>query len=105
VVLPGRNHILLEDEAGWPRWAEEVNGFLEEDRTLGSPFPDLSARELELARLLAAGLDNAQIAARLDISEKTVRNHITRVFAKLGVTTRAQAIVLAHRAGLTPPDA
>jgi DNA-binding CsgD family transcriptional regulator len=42
-------------------------------------------------------MDNAQIAARLGISEKTVRNHITAVFAKLEVESRAQAIVLAHR--------
>jgi DNA-binding CsgD family transcriptional regulator/pimeloyl-ACP methyl ester carboxylesterase len=100
VALPGRNHILLEDEPAWPRWLEEVRSFLEGDRARGSPFEGLSPRELELARLIAAGLDNAQVAARLDISEKTVRNHVTRVFAKLGVTSRAQAIVLAHRAGL-----
>ena len=103
VTLPGRNHILLEDEPGWPRWIEEVRQFLGADRMSGSPFESLSMRELELARLLGAGLDNAQIAARLDISEKTVRNHVTRVFAKLGVTSRAQAIVLAHRAGLREP--
>ena len=50
--------------------------------------------------LIAEGLDNAQIAARLSIGEKTVRNHITRIFAKLGVETRAQAIVLAHKSNL-----
>ena len=100
VTLPGRNHIVLESEPAWRRWVEEVRAFLDQDRAQGSPFECLSDRELELARLLAAGLDNAQIAARLDISEKTVRNHVTRVFSKLGVTTRAQAIVLAHRARL-----
>ena len=67
------------------------------------PFSRLSARELGLAALIAEGLDNAQIAARLAISEKTVRNHITSIFAKLNVETRAQAIVLAHGAGLRFP--
>jgi pimeloyl-ACP methyl ester carboxylesterase/DNA-binding CsgD family transcriptional regulator len=100
VALPGRNHILLEDEPAWARWVEEVRTFLGGDRPHGSPFQALSARELELARLLGAGLDNAQIAARLEISEKTVRNHVTRIFAKVGVSSRAQAIVLAHKAGL-----
>ncbi len=103
VSLPGRNHVILEDEPAWPRWTEEARKFLGEDRASGSPFERLSARELELAQLLGAGLDNAQIAARLEISEKTVRNHVTRVFAKLGVTSRAQAIVLAHKAGLRDP--
>jgi DNA-binding NarL/FixJ family response regulator len=49
--------------------------------------------------LIARGLDNAQIAARLALNEKTVRNHITSIFAKLGVRSRAQAIVLARDAG------
>ena len=100
VALPGRNHVLLPDEPAWPRWLAEVRAFLREGALRGSPFEKLSARELELARLIAGGLDNAQIAARLEISEKTVRNHITRIFAKLDVSTRAQAIVLAHGAGL-----
>ena len=102
VVLPGRNHVLLRGDAAWEPWFAEVRAFLREESVRGSPFEKLSARELELARLLAAGLDNAQIAARLGIGEKTVRNHLTRVFAKLEVETRAQAIVLAHAAGLRP---
>jgi DNA-binding NarL/FixJ family response regulator len=100
VALPSRNHVLLAHEPAWRRWLEEVRGFLRQPSAAGSPFAALSPRELEIAALIAEGLDNAQIAARLAISEKTVRNHITGVFAKLGVESRAQAIVLAHKLGL-----
>ena len=100
VGLESRNHVLLAEEAAWQRWLEEVAAFLRASPGAAPALAALSARELELLTLMAGGLDNAQIAARLAISEKTVRNHITRVFAKLGVETRAQAIVLAHDAGL-----
>lgn len=53
----------------------------------------LSPRECEVMDLVAEGLDNNEIAARLDVSVKTVKNHITSIFAKLGVRTRAQAVV------------
>lgn len=100
VALPSRNHVLLAHESAWRRWVDEVEAFLRAPSLHGSPFARLSPRELDLATLISEGLDNAQIAARLAISEKTVRNHITRIFAKLDVETRAQAIVLAHSAGL-----
>jgi DNA-binding CsgD family transcriptional regulator len=60
----------------------------------------LTAREHAILARVAAGESNAQIAARLSISEKTVRNHLTTVFDKLGVTSRAQAIVFARDRGL-----
>lgn len=63
-------------------------------------FPDLTKRERELLEMIAAGLSNSEIADRLVISPKTVRNHITSIFAKLGVGDRAQAIVKARQAGL-----
>jgi pimeloyl-ACP methyl ester carboxylesterase/DNA-binding CsgD family transcriptional regulator len=97
VTVASRNHVLLATEPAWRRWLEEVRAFLGEEVPGGSAFAALSPRERELATLISEGLDNAQIAARLEISEKTVRNHITRIFAKLGVETRAQAIVLANR--------
>jgi DNA-binding NarL/FixJ family response regulator len=102
VSLRSRNHVLLAHEPAWGRWLEEVEAFLRRAAPQGSAFAKLSPRELALAALIAEGLDNAQIAARLAISEKTVRNHITRIFAKLDVQTRAQAIVLAHNEGLSP---
>lgn len=65
-----------------------------------SVFPDLTPRELEILDLVASGLDYRQIARRLTISDKTVRNHVTNIFTKLQVNDRAQAIVRARNAGL-----
>lgn len=64
------------------------------------PLPQLTEREREVTALLASGLPNARIAERLAISPKTVGNHISAIFAKLGVATRAEAIVMARDAGL-----
>jgi DNA-binding NarL/FixJ family response regulator len=64
------------------------------------PFPELSDREREVLDLMAAGLPNAAIASRMYLSDKTVRNYITSVFAKLDVRDRAEAIVRARDAGL-----
>jgi DNA-binding NarL/FixJ family response regulator len=63
-------------------------------------FPQLSEREREVLDLLAQGDSNTRIATRLSISEKTVRNHVSNIFAKLAVADRAQAIVRAREAGL-----
>jgi DNA-binding NarL/FixJ family response regulator len=62
-------------------------------------FPELTAREREILELLAAGRSNAQIAATLYLSPKTVRNNVSNVFAKLHVADRAEAIVRAREAG------
>ena len=55
--------------------------------------------ERDLVELIAQGRDNSQIAAALTLSDKTVRNHITRIFSKLEVENRPQAIVMARKAG------
>jgi DNA-binding NarL/FixJ family response regulator len=68
------------------------------------PFPELTDREMEVLRLVADGLTTADIARRLRLSDKTVRNHTSNVVAKLRVEDRAQAIVRARRAGLGQPD-
>ena len=99
VPLESRNHVLLEHEPAWRRWLEEVRAFLPVARAGGALFSGLTPRETELVELIAQGLDNTQIAARLELSEKTVRNHITSIFAKLEVENRARAIVLAREAG------
>ena len=65
-----------------------------------SPFPELTDREREVLDLIAAGLDNAGIASRLYISNKTVSNHISNIFAKLHLADRAHAIVAAREAGM-----
>ncbi len=67
-----------------------------------SPVPDnLTTREVEVLRLIAAGRTNAQIAAELFVSEATVKTHINHLFAKTGVRDRAQAVRYAYRHGLT----
>jgi RNA polymerase sigma factor (sigma-70 family) len=63
-------------------------------------FPDLTDRESEILLLMAEGRSNAQIAQRLAVSEKTVRNHVSNIFSKLQVADRAEAIVRAREAGL-----
>jgi DNA-binding NarL/FixJ family response regulator len=65
-----------------------------------SAFPELTEREREVLDLVARGLTNAAIAARLVVSEKTVRNHVSNVFAKLHVADRAEAVARAGDAGL-----
>ncbi len=62
-------------------------------------FDNLSSRERQILALIAEGLSNTEIAERLAISEKTVRNHTSNLFDKLGVWSRAQAIVFARDHG------
>ncbi len=64
------------------------------------PLPELSDREREVLKLMAAGDNNKEIADRLVISGKTVSNHITNIFSKLQVATRAEAVARAREAGL-----
>jgi DNA-binding NarL/FixJ family response regulator len=63
-------------------------------------FPELTEREREVLELIAQGLSNTEITRQLVVSPKTVRNHISNIFAKLQVADRAQAIVRAREAGL-----
>ena len=100
VELDSRNHILLEDQPAWRRFQEAVLTFARPDRVEGAAvFSGLSEREREVLTLIADGLSNTDIAARLAISEKTVRNHTSNLFDKLGVWSRAQAIVFARDHG------
>lgn len=107
VPLESRNHVLLEEEPAWGTFKEELRRFLPAAGSASNAamaragsLPDLSTRETDVLGLIADGWDNAGIAKRLFLSEKTVRNHITSIFSKLEVANRAQAIVRARRAGL-----
>lgn len=95
------NHILLEGEPGWPGFLETLHGFVggagEGPANTANP---LTAAEAAVLELLARGLDNHAIAERLGKSEKTVRNQVSTIFDKLGVHTRAEAII--HAIGRRP---
>jgi pimeloyl-ACP methyl ester carboxylesterase/DNA-binding CsgD family transcriptional regulator len=101
VELDSANHILLEGEPAWGRFCDAVLEFmgLEVRADTDPAFAALSSREREILVLITEGLGNAAIGERLSISEKTVRNHLSNVFDKLGVGTRAQAIVFARDRG------
>jgi pimeloyl-ACP methyl ester carboxylesterase/DNA-binding CsgD family transcriptional regulator len=99
IELDSKNHVLLENEPAWDRFRREVLEFMGIEgpaRGEDPAFASLSPREREVLALISEGLGNAQIAERLSISEKTVRNHVSNLFDKLGVWTRAQAIVFAR---------
>ena len=80
----------------------KVAATLLRSRTTGRQAPELTDRERQVLQLVGAGLANKQIARRLDISEKTVKAHLTSVFRRIGVTDRTQAALWAERHGIPP---
>lgn len=107
-LLPSRNHILQEHEPAWAQFCDAVRGFTglttgvaPASEAAGVPA-SLSQREREVIALLCEGASNVQIASGLGISEKTVRNHLSHAYEKLGVHSRTAAIVCARRLGLVP---
>jgi len=104
VPLESRNHWVVSTEPAWQTFVGELEDFLPSVQGLPNGaqlavLDELTRRELQVLELVAGGLDNGMIGERLGISDKTVRNHVSTVFSKLGVNSRAQAIVWARDAG------
>jgi NarL family two-component system response regulator LiaR len=79
------------------RVIQELQG-LREDQS--NPFTELSERELEVLRLIAAGLSNAEIAEKLVLSDKTIKGHVSNILSKLHLVDRTQAAIYAWREGI-----
>lgn len=94
-VLRSRNHVPLVGDGCFERFFTALTEFIGEGRGTASG-PALTPAEAALARLVGEGLDNAQIAARLGLADKTVRNRLSTLYAKLGVEGRPQAVVRAR---------
>ncbi|WP_165375358.1 alpha/beta fold hydrolase [Roseovarius nitratireducens] len=104
MALESRNHFMLPKEKAWAELVDALESFLPGLRESDELAAILSLREQQVLRAIAEGLDNREIGATLDISEKTVRNHVSGILSKLGVSSRAKAIVRAIRAGLGPSE-
>ncbi len=93
LLAPSITRRLVERFAPRPPGSTQVHGDLSA----------LTPRELEVLRLLARGLSNAELAAQLSLSEATVKTHVARILAKLQLRDRVQAVVLAYETGLAGP--
>jgi pimeloyl-ACP methyl ester carboxylesterase/DNA-binding CsgD family transcriptional regulator len=103
VPLDGRNHLLLPLEPASRQFAAELDDFLPRAAAQARParpsMAGLTRREHEVLELVAQGLGNAAIGERVGMSEKTVRNNVSAILGKMGVHSRAEAIVKARDAG------
>jgi DNA-binding NarL/FixJ family response regulator len=92
LVAGGDSYVDPRVAGGWLRRRSTANG--------KADLNELSTRETEVIRLIAEGLSNKEISARLNLSEKTIKNHISRIFSKLNIYARTQAAVHAIKLGL-----
>lgn len=112
VPLDSKNHILLPSEKAWRQFWSHIYDFLDvpismyrgklgsdSAASVVSRFADLTLRERDVLHLLARGYRNGEIATKLVLSPKTIRNYVSRIFSKLGVSSRGEAIVLARESG------
>jgi pimeloyl-ACP methyl ester carboxylesterase/DNA-binding CsgD family transcriptional regulator len=111
IELDSANHVLIAGEPAARRFTAAIGEFLgwpseaparraDDGPVSSEELALLTAREREILDLVASGASNQQIAGQLFISEKTVRNHLTAIFDKIGVSSRSQAIVFARDRGL-----
>lgn len=90
LALESRNHLLLADEPAWPVFVRELHSFLGIISAVPrAPIAELSTREVQVLRLVTAGLSNEEIAERLVLSVRTVERHLSNIYGKLGVSGRA----------------
>ena len=92
LLAPSVTRRLIEEFAASGNGYQHVSG-----------LDDLTERELDVLRLMARGLSNQEIAARLFLGETTVKTHVSRVLTKLGLRDRVQAVVAAYESGLVKP--
>jgi pimeloyl-ACP methyl ester carboxylesterase/DNA-binding CsgD family transcriptional regulator len=98
VPLDSPNHILLGDEPAWGQFLAELHRFLgSEETTPADELPELSRRERDVLSLVADGLSNEDIAARLHLSVRTVERHLSNIYAKLRVSGKAGRAAAAAR--------
>lgn len=103
VQVDANNYMPIEGEPAFTHMLDEIHAFLPRNAgasQAGLALGELTRREREVLDLVARGLDNLSIATQLAISEKTVRNTVSHIFDKLAVSSRAQAVVVARKAGL-----
>jgi DNA-binding NarL/FixJ family response regulator len=110
VTLESGNHLTLADEPAWEVLIANVRHFLVTGRPLPeardhsemapAPAGQLTPRELEVLRLIAAGRSNQEIAQELVISFNTVTNHVKNILSKTGSTNRTEAASYAYRSGI-----
>jgi pimeloyl-ACP methyl ester carboxylesterase/DNA-binding CsgD family transcriptional regulator len=109
-ILYSKNHVLMQIEPAWHYFWSEFYRFLgvdvETTNNIEASVTDkfwsaLSARERDVLRLLAEGYNNLEISQKLVLGEKTVRNYVSNIYEKLQINSRGEAIVLAHKLGLT----
>ena len=100
VALPGIHHLPQAHEAAWPLWLREVRDFLPREPDAWSPLAALTPRERDVADLIAQGRENPGIAEALGLGMKTVRNHVSNVYRKLGTGNRVRTAQCARDAGL-----
>src|SRR5659263_13844 len=96
VPLHSQNHILLGDEPAWPEFLDEVMTFVGGARSRG-PGAGLTAREVEVLRLVAHGCSNDEIGTHLSVSTRTVERHLSNIYARLGLTGKSARAAAAAR--------